>query len=119
MHSVEKSCDWSQLRPTPQLFPPRTAAPIYTEKLVCVQMDRALQVREILSLRGLTLYSVSRRSAELFGRSSQFYIPHNLYYDLARTVSIPTICQILAFSHITNYQLADWLAVFGFDLDAI
>lgn len=86
---------------------------------MCIQMDRALQVREILSTRGLTLYSVSRRSAELFGRSSQFYIPHNLYYDLARAVSIPTICQILALSHITNYQLSDWLAVFGFDLDAI
>jgi hypothetical protein len=32
---------------------------------------------------------------------------------------IPTIHQLLALSHITNYRLCDWLAVFGFDLDAI
>src|SRR5437016_1072463 len=84
-----------------------------------LRMDRALQVREILSTRSLTLYNVSRQSAEIFGRSSQFYIPHNLYYDLAHTVSVPTIHQILALSHITDYRLSDWLAVFGFDLDAI
>ncbi len=76
-------------------------------------------MREILSTRGLTLYNVSRQSAEIFGRSSQFYIPHNLYYDLAHTPSMPTICQMLAFSHITGYRLSDWLAVFGFDLDLI
>ncbi|HSZ00460.1 MAG TPA: hypothetical protein VK788_13245 [Terriglobales bacterium] len=32
---------------------------------------------------------------------------------------IPTIHQMLALSHITNYRLYDWLAVFGFDLDHI
>lgn len=85
----------------------------------CVQMDRALQVREILSTRSLSLYRLSQQSAEIFGRSSQFYIPHNLYYDLARPSSKPTIYQTLALSHITNYRLPDWLAVFGFDLDAI
>lgn len=82
-------------------------------------MDKALQMREILSTRGLTLYNVSRQSAEIFGRSSQFYLPHNLYYDLAHAFSIPTIFQILALSHITDYRMSDWLAVFGFDLDAI
>jgi len=82
-------------------------------------MDKALKVREILSTRGLTLYKVSRESARIFGHSSQFYVPHNLYYDLAGTLSIPTIYQILALSHITDYRLSDWLAVFGFDLDAI
>jgi prolyl oligopeptidase len=82
-------------------------------------MDYALQVREILATRGLTLYGVSRRSAELFGRSSHFYVPHNLYYDLTRTLSVPTVWQMLALSHITDYRLSDWLAVFGFELDAI
>lgn len=86
---------------------------------MCLRMDRALQLREILSTRGLTLYSVSQQSTEIFGRSSQFYVPHNLYYDLEHTSSIPTIYQILALSHITDYRLSDWLAVFGFDLDAI
>jgi hypothetical protein len=82
-------------------------------------MDRAQQVREILSARGLTLYRVSQQSAEIFGRSSPFHVPHNLYYDLASNRSIPTIFQILALSHVTNYRLSDWLAAFGFDLDAI
>lgn len=86
---------------------------------MCVQMDRALQVRQILATRDLTLYRLSRQSAQIFGRSSPFYIPYNLYYDLRRSGSVPTIFQILALSHITNYRLPDWLAVFGFDLDTI
>lgn len=82
-------------------------------------MDRAEQVRQILATRGLTLYRVSQQSAEIFGRSSRFYIPHNLYYDVADPSLIPTIHQMLALSHTTNYRLYDWLAVFGFDLDHI
>ena len=82
-------------------------------------MDRAEQVRQILSTRGLTLYRVSQQSAEIFGRSSRFYVPHNLYYDVGNPSLIPTVHQLLALSHITNYRLCDWLAVFGFDLDAI
>lgn len=82
-------------------------------------MDLAQQVRRILSTRNLTLYRVSHQSAHIFGRSSAFYVPHNLYYDLAHTSSIPTISQILALSHITDYRLSDWLAVFGFNLDSI
>jgi hypothetical protein len=42
-----------------------------------------------------------------------------LYYDVANPSLIPTIHQMLALSHITNYRLCDWLTVFGFDLDAI
>src|SRR6266404_581940 len=82
-------------------------------------MDRAEQVRQIFSTRGLSLYRVSRKSAEIFGRSSRFYVPHNLYYDVADPSLIPTIHQMLALSHITNHRLYDWLAVFGFDLDHI
>jgi hypothetical protein len=82
-------------------------------------MDRAEQVRQILTTRGLTLYRVSQQSAEIFGRSSRFYVPHNLYYDVADPSLIPTIHQMLALSRITNYRLYDWLAVFGFELDHI
>src|SRR5208282_1182220 len=32
---------------------------------------------------------------------------------------IPTIHQLLGLSHVTNYRLFDWLAVFGFDMDQI
>jgi len=80
-------------------------------------MDWAEQVRQILSTRGLTLYRVSQQTAQIFGHSSRFYVPHNLYYDVANPSLIPTIHQLLALSHITNYRLYDWLAVFGFDLD--
>jgi hypothetical protein len=82
-------------------------------------MDRAEQLRQILSTRGLSLYRVSQQSAEIFGRSSRFYVPHNLYYDVADPSLIPTIQQVLALSHISNYLFYDWLKVFGFDLDHI
>jgi hypothetical protein len=55
----------------------------------------------------------------MFGRSSRSYVPHNLYYDVADPSLIPNIHQLFALSHITDYRLCDWLAVFGFDLDAI
>ena len=82
-------------------------------------MDRAEQVKQILSARGLTLYRVSQRSAEMFGRSSRFYVPHNFYYDIANPSLMPTVHQLFALSHITNYRLCDWMTVFGFNLDAI
>ena len=40
-------------------------------------------MREILATRELTFYRVSQRSVEMFGRSSPFYLPHNLHSDLA------------------------------------
>lgn len=82
-------------------------------------MDIVVRIQEILSTRGLTLHRVSRRSADAFGVSSPFYIPHNLYHRLSHSSFRPTISQILALSHISGYQLFDWLAVFGFDLDAL
>ena len=82
-------------------------------------MCRAAQVRQILSTKSLTLYRVSQRSAEIFGRSSRSYVPHNLYGDITGRSLIPNIHQLFALSRITNYRLCDWLAVFGFDLDAI
>ena len=82
-------------------------------------MDRVDQVRQILSTRGLTLYRVSQQSVELFGRSSKFYIPHNLYHDLADPSRAPSIHQMIALSQITKYRLYDWLGVFGIDLDQI
>ena len=80
---------------------------------------RAHQVRQVLSSRGLTLYRVSELSAEFFGRSSLFYVPHSLSFDAQDPASIPTFQQMLAISHITDYRLSDWFQVFGFDLDLI
>jgi hypothetical protein len=80
---------------------------------------RAEQVREILATRELTFYRVSQRSVEMFGRSSPFYLPHNLHSDLAVSSATPSLYQLIALSRITRYRLSDWLAVFGFDLDVI
>ncbi len=55
----------------------------------------------------------------MFGRSSPFYLPPNLYHRLAASAVAPGIYQFAALSRITNYRLSDWLAVFGFDLDVI
>lgn len=91
---------------------------------ICLEVEfpakrRAERVRQVLSSRGLTLYRVSERSAEIFGRSSPYYVPHNLYYDIDEPSLIPTFQQMLALSHITGYQLGDWFALFGFELDLI
>lgn len=81
--------------------------------------DIASRLREILATRGLTLHRVSVRSAEIFGRSSPFHIPHSLYTRLSLLRPAPSIEQFLALSHITDYRLPDLLAVFGLDLDLI
>jgi len=78
-------------------------------------MDKALQVRDILSTRGLNLYKFldsPLESLAFFG----FYVPHHLYYDLARTLSLPrsTRCWLESYHGLST---VDWLAVFGFDLD--
>ena len=83
------------------------------------QLERATHVREILATRGVSLYQLSQRSADLFGRSSRFYIPHNLYSEIERATAMPTIHQILALSRLTDFRLSDWLAAFGIHLDAI
>lgn len=82
-------------------------------------MERAQQVERILAARGLTLYRVSQESARIFGRHSRFFVPQHLYGGLAGRSSLPTLQQVFAISHITNYRLSDWMAVFGFDPDLI
>ena len=77
------------------------------------------RVRNILSTRGLTLYQVSQRSAEIFGRSSLYFIPQRLYHELEIGAFKPNIHQLAALSRISNYCLSDWLSVFGFRLDDI
>ena len=76
-------------------------------------------MRELLATRRLTFYLASQRSVELFGRASAFYLPHNLHSDLAVSSATPSIYQLMALGRITRYRLTDWLALFGFDLDAI
>ena len=79
----------------------------------------AEKVQAILGSRELTLYRVSQQSAELYGRSSPYFFPHNLYYDLRIGTFRPSIHQIVALSRISGYRVADWLRVFGYNLEAI
>lgn len=70
-------------------------------------------------MRQLTLYQVSRQSGALYGRSSPYFIPHNLYHDLRSRSFTPSVQQVLAFARISGYRSRDWLRVFGFDLEDI
>ena len=79
----------------------------------------AEKVQAILEDKKLTLYQVSQQSAELYGRSSPFFLPHNLYYDLRAGSFRPSIYQISALSRISGYRVVDWLRVFGYNIEDI
>jgi hypothetical protein len=84
-----------------------------------IHPDRVERIQTILANKRLSLHEISQQSANLFGRSSAFFIPHNLYHDLRDEGFTPSIFQIYAVSHISGYRLADWLRVFGIDLEDI
>lgn len=79
----------------------------------------AERVQSILASKGLTLYRASQQSIAFYGRSSPYFLPHNLYYDLRNGSFRPRVHQIFALSRISGYRAADWLRVFGFDLEDI
>jgi len=79
----------------------------------------AERVQSVLDSKNLSLYQVSQQSAKLYGRSSPFFLPHNLYYDLRAGSFTPSIHQISALSRISGYRVADWLRIFDFDLEDI
>jgi len=79
----------------------------------------AEKIQSILASKGLTLYRASQKSVALYGRSSPYFLPHNLYYNLRSGSFRPSVYQIFALSRISGYRVADWLRVFGFDLEDI
>ena len=81
--------------------------------------DLAERIRSILALKDLTLYQVSQRSEKLYGRSSPYFLPHNLYFDLRGGTFSPSVYQFFALSRITGYRLPDWVRLFGADLENI
>jgi hypothetical protein len=81
--------------------------------------DLPERIQSILALKDLTLYQVSQRSAKLYGRSSPYFLPHNLYFDLRGGTFSPSIYQFQALSRITGYRLPDWVRLFGADLENI
>ena len=67
----------------------------------------------------MTFYQVSQRSERKYGRSSLYFLPHNLYSDLRGGTFSPSIYQFLALSRIAGYRLPGWVRVFGADLENI
>lgn len=55
----------------------------------------------------------------MFGHASPCFLPHNLYYELKAGTYSPSLHQLFALSKLSNYTMADWLHVFGFDLEEI
>jgi hypothetical protein len=72
------------------------------------------RVSAILARRGLTLHQVSVQTIQLYGQSSAYFVPHNLYYDLGLTTFSPSLYQLFAISKISGFRFYDWLRVFGF-----
>ena len=79
----------------------------------------AKRVERVLATRSLTLSQASREIRLHSGWVPHYLVPHNFYYDLGLPGYSPRIEQVLALSRVSNYRLADWLAVFGFNLDNI
>jgi hypothetical protein len=77
------------------------------------------KIQAILREKGLTLYRVSQESVKLYGRSSPHFLPHNFYYDLRSGTFSPSIHQVWMLAQISGYRVADWLRVFGLDLEDI
>jgi hypothetical protein len=77
------------------------------------------RIRGILSTKNLTLYKVSALTKAYYPREPAYHIPRNFYFQLRSAALSPTLPQLFALSRGSGYNLVDWLAVFGFRLDAI
>jgi hypothetical protein len=77
------------------------------------------RVKAILQGKGLTLYQCSQMTRNLYGRSSPYFVPHNLYYDLGIRTFSPSLYQLFALSKVSGYNFNDWLRVFGFNPENI
>jgi hypothetical protein len=79
----------------------------------------AERVERILATRNLTLSDISRELRRRYARMPHYLVPHDFYYDLGLPGYTPRIEQVVALSRISQYRLADWLTVFGLNLDDI
>lgn len=82
-------------------------------------VEIAERIKSILRSRNLTLYQLSQRSEAIHGHASLYSLPHNLYYGLKLGTFTPSLYQLSAISQISGFRMADWLRVFGFDLEVI
>ena len=76
------------------------------------------QVRQVLRQMGLTMSKVSSLTRMRYGDKTAYRIPKTFLYRYREGIT-PHICQIIAFSEITGYRFADWMRLYGFDLDLI
>jgi hypothetical protein len=58
-------------------------------------------------------------SEKLYGRSSPYFLAHNLYFNLRLGTSGPSIYQLSSLTRIPGYRLANWLQVPGFHLEGL
>ncbi len=79
----------------------------------------AERVERVLATRSLTVSDVLRELRLRYARMPHYFVPHNFYYYLGLPGYSPKIEQVLALSRISKYRFADWLTVFGFQLDDI
>jgi hypothetical protein len=81
--------------------------------------ERVARFRGALASKGLTVYSLAKKTQDLYGDSSPYSIPHNFcHYIVAPQIS-PHICQVVALSRLTGYSLAACLDLFGFSPELI
>src|SRR5581483_6427174 len=78
--------------------------------------ELAERVKSILASKQLTLHQISRSTEALYGKSSPFFLPHNLYYDFGLNTFTPSLHQVFALSRLSHYRMADWMRVFGFEV---
>ncbi len=98
----------------------RSVAATSTDESAAQRNERlAWRVRDILATRNLTLYKVSARSRSDHPGEPGCHIPANLYFRQRSANWTPTLYQLSVLSKMSEYHLADWLAVFGFPPDAI
>ncbi len=108
-------------------FPDPSAAIVLDEPLEHppVQADQIRRLQMVQRLRtflrdnGTTLYQVSQATERTpFGKSTRWHIRDAFYAELEGGQT-PDIYQVAAMARITGYRLVDWLALFGYPVDAI
>jgi len=76
-------------------------------------------VRLLLASRGLTVAEASRLSRLAFPADKRFHVPPNLCHLLEQKQFALSLQQFFALSRFSRYRIADWLSVFGLDLEEI
>jgi hypothetical protein len=84
----------------------------------CDGNGRVWQVKQVLRQAGLTMSRVSALTGMRYGQRSSFFVPPTFLYKQKNGIT-PHICQLVALSQVTGYRFADWMNVWGFDLNLI